>query len=301
MAVRRPPAPRLRPGRPGVAPVHPVMTPPAADTELCTNSFQERGSGSCTTSAKPLAGSTPAAAPTATAPTTPAPARPRPRRRTVLVAGAAAVVVPVGAAAVAHRSASTSAFTDVAAGSETADAIRWASDTGVQPPLTVTAYGPEEPVARGDLALALHRFAGSPTLDLAAAPALFTDLPDDDAQATALAWLHGRGALWGDAELRVRPAETATRDEAATMLAALLRPALTAVGARWDTGTLPEQADGADDADLTALADLAWLTAAGMVPTAELSGAHDGAAPVTRQELAVALHRADRVVEDALG
>ena len=30
MAVRRPPAPRLRPGRPGVTPVHPVMTPPAA-------------------------------------------------------------------------------------------------------------------------------------------------------------------------------------------------------------------------------------------------------------------------------
>src|SRR5699024_12028459 len=188
-------------------------------------------------------------------------------------------------------------FADVPADHPDAEAIRWAHETGVQSAPSAAGYLPQAAVTRGDVAVALHRLAGAPPVDLQGLPVLFTDLGEDPARVAAVLWLHGRGALWGDAELRVHPDDPATRDCTATMLTALLRPALAGVGVTWDASadaSLPP-AEG----PTSALADTAWLVAAGVAHEAPAD--RDGDETVTRADLAVSLHRADTVITAALG
>lgn len=259
MALRRPAPPRLR--RPAGAPLL-APTPPAA----------------------------------------PAPRRRTGRRAVLLVGAATAVTLPVVAGALLRgRGSAPSAarpFADVAADAPGAEAMAWAHETGVQPAVSATAYAPAAAVTRADVALVLHRFAGAPAVPLATAPAPIADLCEDPAQAAALIWLHGRGALWGDAELRVHPEQPATRDGAAMMLAALLRPALTGVGVSWDAAAGTSLAQ--DPEPGSALPDVAWLEAAGITPPVRSLADWAGQERVTRANLAVAVHRADAVIADAL-
>ena len=276
MALRRPAPPRLHAGRPGARPVVPAPAATAAPAPAPA----------------PAAPPAPALHHPELAPT-PTLRGPRTARRTLLLAGAAvAVGLPVTALAVRTTRAS---FTDVAAGDSRSEAMHWAHETAVQPALSESEYGPDQPVTRGDVAVALHRLAGAPTVDLEAVPALLTDLGEDPAEVTALLWLHGRGALWGDAELKVYPAEPATPRCAATMIASLLRPALAGVGVTWDASaevSVPHSGEG--------LLDLDWLTRAGMAPESFSASSGTGAAGVSRADLAVSLHRADAVIADAL-
>ncbi|MGP5006942.1 hypothetical protein ACTXJK_08610 [Brachybacterium tyrofermentans] len=273
----------------------------------------------------------PAAAPptvpadSAGSPVPPVAARRRPGRRSLLLAGAAAAAVTgaVGAGALLTRSgapaplaaaqggaaSALSPFSDVEDGAEGVDAMVWADENGVQPALDGNSYSPGAAVMRGDLALALHRFAGSPAVPLDATPALIVDLGEAPDRAAALLWLHGRGALWGDASLQVHPDDPATQDCAAGLLTALLRPALAAVGATWDPSTgepstgEPSGTDAASAEEVgpwSALGDASWLEAAGILAGAITSSDWAGDERVTRGELAVTLHRADSVVAAAL-
>lgn len=313
MALRRPSPPRLQAGRPGsaphLAPAQPVPSLPVPSQPVPSQPVPTQ----------------PAPMPVASTPVLtlhvgPEAADPRPSRRAgrriVLLAGAAAaVVVPVTAGTLLRREESEALsagsaqsapgtgtdeepqFEDVAAGAPGAEAIHWAHRTGVQPALSPTEYAPDVEVTRGDVAVALHRLAGSPAVDLGTVPTLFTDLGEDPARVSAVLWLHGRGALWGDAELRVHPEEPATRDCAAMMLAALMRPALAGMGVSWDASaevSLPEDPG-------SALPDVAWLAAAGMAPDFLAAQDWAGEEGVTRAELAVSLHRADSVITSALG
>jgi hypothetical protein len=311
MALRRPAAPRVRPDRPG-APVAPaVAAPPAAPVATAaTPAPSTRVHPVAPASSEPPAASVaappPAAAPPAPAapelppavpelPPTPQAAarRPLPRRTLLLAGGAAAAVAGIAAAGVlAARTLgpATSPFSDVADGDAALEAMIWADDTGILP-ASGDAFSPDAAVTRGEVAAALHRFAGTPAVPLEDVPVLIVDLGEDAAQASALLWLHGRGALWGDAELKVHPEDPATRTCATEMLAALLRPALAGVGAVWTSETEAE-------ADASLPLDAAWLTRAGMVP--QLDGDWDGEAGVTRAELATVLHRADGVIAAAL-
>ncbi|MCT1909934.1 S-layer homology domain-containing protein [Brachybacterium paraconglomeratum] len=236
-------------------------------------------------------------------PVNPAPARPAPPRRTLLLAGAAAaaVVGAVSAGAVLPRmlGPATSPFSDVADGDAGLEAMLWADDTGVLP-AAGGAFSPEAVVTRGEVAAALHRFAGTPAVPLEDVPVLIVDLGEDPEQASALLWLHGRGALWGDAELKVHPDDPATREGASGMLAALLRPALAGIGAVWPSSGA-DGSGGAEGKDLPAglSQDAAWLTNAGMAPDG--STHWQGEQSVTRAELAAVLHRADGVIASALG
>src|SRR5699024_9513807 len=253
VAVRRPAAPHLRPGRPGaparVAPgPTPVPTPDAAPA--------------------PVEAATAPTSPASAAPVSPSPRRtspPRTGRRAVLLGGAAAAVggavltgallrsegpeapsVASSGSAGPGEGSPAAPFADVPADHPGAEAIRWAHETGVQPAPSAAGYLPQAAVARGDVAVALHRLAGTPAVDLQGLPVLFTDLGEDPARVAAVLWLHGRGALWGDAELRVHPDDPATRNGTATMLTALLRPALAGVGVTWDASadaSLPEAED----------------------------------------------------------
>src|SRR5699024_4277764 len=192
VAVRRPAAPHLRPGRPGA----PAPAPAAA----------------------PVVPAPVEAARVEAAPASP----PRAGRRAVLLGGAAAAVggaVLTGALlrtegpeapSVASSEGSgpgegspSALFPDVPADDPGAEAIRWAHETGVQPAPSAAGYSPQTAVTRGDVAVALHRLAGTPAVDLQGLPVLFTDLGEDPARVAAVLWLHGRGALWGDAELQV--------------------------------------------------------------------------------------------------
>ena len=226
-----------------------------------------------------------------------------PPRRTLLLAGAAAaaVVGAVSAGAVLPRmlGPATSPFSDVADGDAGLEAMLWADDTGVLP-AAGGAFSPEAVVTRGEVAAALHRFAGTPAVPLEDVPVLIVDLGEDPEQASALLWLHGRGALWGDAELKVHPDDPATREGASGMLAALLRPALAGIGAVWPSGGA-DGSGGAEGRDLPAglSPDAAWLTSAGMAPDG--STHWQGEQAVTRAELAAVLHRADGVIASALG
>lgn len=311
MAVRRPPAPHLRPGRPGAPeraplPPAPAITPDPAPAVV--------------PAAVPASAVAPVEAAPAPGPAPATTARPRTARRAVLLAGAAAAVtgavgaglvltrdqaVPSSASSAGPGSGSVGAavgdaapFPDVAADHPAAAAIRWAHESGVQPALSARSYAPDQALDRGAVAVALHRLAGAPAVDTAALPHPFTDLGEDPARVTALLWLHGRGALWGDAEMRVRPEDPATRDCTAMLLAALLRPALAGRGVTWDPATdtaLPQPVEPG-----SALPDLAWLVAAGMMPEEVLPEDADGDATVTRADIALSLHRVDEVLTAAL-
>ena len=314
MALRRPAAPRVRPDRPGapapaaaraglVTPTAPAPAPVEAPTAV-----QPPSPAAAPALPEVQPGPIPAAPRTVAPapeqhPVGPAPARSVPPRRTLLLAGAAAaaVVGAVSAGAVLPRmlGPASSPFSDVADGDAGLEAMLWADDTGVLP-AAGGAFSPEAVVTRGEVAAALHRFAGTPAVPLEEVPVLIVDLGEDPEQASALLWLHGRGALWGDAELKVHPDDPATREGASGMLAALLRPALAGIGAVWPSGGA-DGSGGAEGRDLPAglSPDAAWLTSAGMAPDG--STHWQGEQAVTRAELAAVLHRADGVIASALG
>ena len=314
MALRRPAAPRVRPDRPGapapaaaraglVTPTAPAPAPVEAPTAV-----QPPSPAAAPALPEVQPGPIPAAPRTVAPapeqhPVNPAPARPAPPRRTLLLAGAAAaaVVGAVSAGAVLPRmlGPASSPFSDVADGDAGLEAMLWADDTGVLP-AAGGAFSPEAVVTRGEVAAALHRFAGTPAVPLEDVPVLIVDLGEDPEQASALLWLHGRGALWGDAELKVHPEDPATREGASGMLAALLRPALAGIGAVWPSGGA-DGSGGTEGKDLSAelSPDAAWLTSAGMAPDG--STHWQGEQAVTRAELAAVLHRADGVIASALG
>ena len=314
MALRRPAAPRVRPDRPGapapaaaraglVTPTAPAPAPVEAPTAV-----QPPSPAAAPALPEVQPGPIPAAPRTVAPapeqhPVGPAPARSVPPRRTLLLAGAAAaaVVGAVSAGAVLPRmlGPATSPFSDVADGDAGLEAMLWADDTGVLP-AAGGAFSPEAVVTRGEVAAALHRFAGTPAVPLEEVPVLIVDLGEDPEQASALLWLHGRGALWGDAELKVHPDDPATREGASGMLAALLRPALAGIGAVWPSGGA-DGSGGTEGKDLSAelSPDAAWLTSAGMAPDG--STHWQGEQAVTRAELAAVLHRADGVIANALG
>lgn len=314
MALRRPAAPRVRPDRPGApAPAVPrtvLVTPtaPAPAPVEAPTTVQPPSPAAAPALPEVQPGPIPAAPRTVAPapeqhPVNPAPARPAPPRRTLLLAGAAAaaVVGAVSAGVVLPRvlGPATSPFSDVADGDAGLEAMLWADDTGVLP-AAGGAFSPEAVVTRGEVAAALHRFAGTPAVPLEDVPVLIVDLGEDPEQASALLWLHGRGALWGDAELKVHPEDPATREGASGMLAALLRPALAGIGAVWPSGGA-DGSGGTEGKDLSAelSPDAAWLTSAGMAPDG--STHWQGEQAVTRAELAAVLHRADGVIASALG
>lgn len=295
MAVRRPPAPRLiaHGDERTTAPADERMTAPADERtatagESAAPAPDAPGAPSAAdaesaTTAEPSATTVQSAAaePSVVEDGADRQSRPRrPRRRTLLLTGSAAAVAvpalalawlkldPTGASARSVLGSSRSAssgFSDVDADDPALEAMAWADETGVLPALDDGSFAPDRTLPRADLLTALHRFAGSPEVDVDAAPQVFADLEDSDASRAAALWLHGRAVLWGDTDLRIRTADIATGTETATMIADLVRPVLVSLGAEWQDGI--ELGDG----------------------------------ELTRRGLAEALHAADSAITDAMG
>lgn len=268
MAVRRPPAPRLRHGAPGA--------PRPAAPRLVTTP----------TAARPAAPHAAAPATTAARSAVPRSAAPEPSgpsRRPVLLGAAALAVtaVPLGVIGVPRLHSTLVGGTSALDGAE--EALIWATEAGALDSTTAAA----DTVDRGALARALHRAAGSPAVPAPAVdPAV--DLGDDVDRRAALLWLLGRGALTVDADFAVHPERAVTRAEGAAALTHLLRPSLLALGV---AATVPE---GAVDPAVS------WLDATGMIPSALRQDPADTAGTLTAGELAQVLRRSEEVVAEAL-
>lgn len=322
MALRRPHAPRLQSGRPGADPTPAAPELPPEKTtppQLApTNTATPRRAPDPMPVSAPEAASesTPGLIPGPGSEAAPAAHGTGASRRIVVAAGAVLAVGGISTAGVfaarrflagdasssrAQRAASNGAagtarpsaiFADVAANDPDIDAITWAHEHDVQPALANGSYSPDLEMTRADLARALHAFGGSPKISVDPVPELFADLPADPVTASALLWLHGRGAAWGDDDMQVRPDDPATRDDAASMVTALLRPGLRGLGVEVDAPTTVPFEDLVPEDSR----DVLWLLGAGLVAAAQHSR-WDGDQPLRRREVASLLHSAQGLLE----
>ena len=208
----------------------------------------------------------------------------RPLPRTLLLAGlrrGGRGIAGAGVLAARTPGPATSPFSGCGRRRAALEAMIWADDAGSCP--RAAAPSPDAAVTRGRTAAALP-FAGTPAVP-SDMPVLIVDLGEDAAQASALLWLHGRGAV-------AMPSSRCIRG--------IPRPAPAPRSSR-RCGPRSRGRRGLDlraEVDGGLPLDVAWLSRAGMVP--QLEGDWDGEAGVTRAELATVLHRADGVIAAAL-
>jgi pimeloyl-ACP methyl ester carboxylesterase len=109
------------------------------------------------------------------------------------------------------ESAAAHGFGDVVA-SWQQDAVSWMFDNGITTGTTATTYSPDDPLTRGQLAVLLHRLAGTPS---APPPAQFPDVVEAW-QITPVGWMLQRGITTGSSPTTFSPDATVTRGEVAT-------------------------------------------------------------------------------------
>ncbi|MBQ9968158.1 MAG: S-layer homology domain-containing protein [Oscillospiraceae bacterium] len=110
----------------------------------------------------------------------------------------------------------TAAFEDVAADAWYHDAVAWASEEQLVSGLSDTAFAPDRPMTRQDLAVILHRSTGAPEAKEPLAG--FSDLKSVASYAEeAMAWAVENGLLQGSGE-KLQPTKTASRIETAVIL-----------------------------------------------------------------------------------
>lgn len=107
-------------------------------------------------------------------------------------------------------------FTDVAAGAYYADAVAWASGSGIVSGYGDGIFGSNDPVSRAQIAVMLWRYAGSP------ASASGSDFADESSipsyAAAAVDWAQSGGIVNGKTGNVFDPNGSATRAEVATIL-----------------------------------------------------------------------------------
>ena len=106
-------------------------------------------------------------------------------------------------------------FHDVSADAPYATAVRWLDEEGITSGTAPGTFAPHDSVTRGQMAVFLHRLAGSPT---PTAPLRFTDVPARGYCATAVRWLDERRVTGGVTRTAFRPAGVVTRGQLATFL-----------------------------------------------------------------------------------
>ena len=114
------------------------------------------------------------------------------------------------------------AFPDIPAGSEYANAVSWTSANGVMSGYADGHFGGTDPVTRQQMAAVLWRYAGSPS---AGAGEDFADEASIAAYArTAVDWARANGVINGKEGNRFDPAGTLTRAQTAAILYRYLVP-----------------------------------------------------------------------------
>lgn len=103
-------------------------------------------------------------------------------------------------------------FTDVKEDAYYYQPALWASERGI---VSGTAFRPDEPVTRSQLASFLYRSAGSPAV---AGKNDFTDVPDGADYAKAVIWVAAKGIASGTGEHTFSPDTVCTRGQIVTFL-----------------------------------------------------------------------------------
>ena len=113
-------------------------------------------------------------------------------------------------------------FDDVSAGQWYSDAVAWASANGIVDGYGNGSFGPEDIITREQAAAILYRYAGYKAYDVTATGELngFADADEISGWAEdAMSWAVGAGLLNGKNGGLLDPTGTATRAEAAAILA----------------------------------------------------------------------------------
>lgn len=106
-----------------------------------------------------------------------------------------------------------SIFTDVPVDMWYTAAVAWGAETGILMGYNNGMFGPEHAITREQLAVMLHRYAGSPVVDTSANLSGVSDWARQ-----GIAWAVETGLLAGDQTGNLMPQKTATRAEVATIL-----------------------------------------------------------------------------------
>ena len=119
--------------------------------------------------------------------------------------------------------AAASSFTDVPAGQWYTDAMAWAAANGIVNGTSATTFAPNDPVTREQFAAILYRYAtykGMDDVTLAEVLGRFTDRDACSAYAVpALEWAVHEGLINGMTDTTLAPKGSATRAQAAAILA----------------------------------------------------------------------------------
>lgn len=119
-----------------------------------------------------------------------------------------------------------SSFADVAKDSYYADAVAWATETGIVEGYSVHNFGTDDPVTREQVATILYRYAVHVGRDTSAANMLINFLDADQISAyavPALEWANAEGLILGMTENTLNPSGEATRAQIAAILARFSR------------------------------------------------------------------------------
>lgn len=112
-------------------------------------------------------------------------------------------------------------FQDVSQGTWYSEAANWAAEQGITGGIGEGQFGPNQAITREAMALMFYRYAGSPKLPETQKASM--DHFDDAGQISswasdAMAWAYATGLFTGDSEGKLRPQDSSTRAEVATML-----------------------------------------------------------------------------------
>lgn len=116
---------------------------------------------------------------------------------------------------------SGSSFTDVASGQWYTNAVAWAAENGIVNGVTATTFAPNSAITREQMAAILYRYAAWKGCDVSGRVDLsgHTDAASVSAYATeAMAWANAEGLITGVTNTTLRPAGSAVRAQAATIL-----------------------------------------------------------------------------------
>ena len=112
-------------------------------------------------------------------------------------------------------------FSDVPAGADYADAVRWASANGIAEGYSSGAFGVNDSVTRQQLAVFLYRYAKSQGLDVSAAADIsgYADAASVASWAkTELRWANAKGLIGDSGGNRLTPNGYAARAQVAVIL-----------------------------------------------------------------------------------
>ena len=114
-----------------------------------------------------------------------------------------------------------SGFDDVAPGSYYENAVKWAAMSGIAEGFGDGSFRPEEAVTREQAAVMLYRYAKAKELDMSVNADLskYTDVETVSAYAAeAMMWANAAGLINGTDQMRLEPADGATRAQTAAIL-----------------------------------------------------------------------------------